>query len=111
MSSEALPLWNIEIRRDEESGPAFYRVHIRDADADPELSKVRHVTDLASLRAMLASLRDAKISAKVMFGGTDAVDAQKAVDLLTDETGTRVVATLRASRADLLLSLGLLRVD
>jgi hypothetical protein len=107
---ESKPVWYVEIRRDEEKGPTFYRVHIRDAEADPELSKARHVTDVKAVRTMLFNFRDVEISAKVMFGGVDVVDRERAVDLLTNETGTRLVAKVKASRPELLSSLALLKV-
>src|SRR6266849_5482203 len=59
---ERLRPWLVQIKRDEESGPAFYKVEVRDAEADPELSKSRQATDLDSLRAMLSSFRGAEIS-------------------------------------------------
>jgi len=103
--------WLVQIKRDEESGPAFYKVEVRDAEADPELSKSRQATDVDSLRAMLSSFRGAEISARAMFGAVDKVTADKATDLLINETGTRILAKVTATRSALLASLGLLKLN
>jgi hypothetical protein len=103
--------WLVQIKRDEESGPAFYKVEVRDAETDPELSKSRQATDVNSLRTMMSSFRKAEISARAMFGAVDSVTADKATDLLINETGTRILVKVTATRAELLASLGRLKLS
>jgi hypothetical protein len=102
--------WLVQIKRDEESGPAFYKVEVRDAEADGELSKSRQATDVASLRTMMTSFGKAEISARAMFGAVDAVTADKATDLLINEMGTRILVKVTATRSDLLKTLGRLKL-
>src|SRR2546429_6202529 len=68
LADEKSRQWLVQIKRDEESGPAFYKVEVRDAEADPDLSKSRQATDLDSLRTMMSSFRGAEISSRAMFG-------------------------------------------
>jgi hypothetical protein len=46
-----------------------------------------------------------------MFGAVDSVTADKATDLLISETGTRILVKVTASRAELLASLGRLKLS
>ena len=109
MSDDPRRVWNVEIRRDEESGPTFYVVHVREPDSDPELSKARHVPSVDSVRAMLMDLHNPEITAKVMFGGWNSVSQEQAADLLAHEAGTRIVAKVTASVSELLSSFSLLK--
>lgn len=108
--SEQTQMRYVQVARDEESGPLFYQVQMRHAEADPELSRPRQTTDLTSLLAMFASFPDASISARAMFGGMDTVTIPKAMDLLRAESGARALAKFSATRGELLASLGLLRL-
>jgi hypothetical protein len=108
--SDQTQLRYVQVARDEESGPLFYQVQVRHAETDAALSRPRQTTDLGSLRAMFTSFPAVSISARSMFGGTNSVTIPKAMDLLRDETGTRAVAKFNATRAELLASLGLLRL-
>lgn len=111
MSDEKSRQWLVQIKRDEESGPAFYKVEVRDAEADAELSKSRQATDLDSLRTMMSSFPKAEISARAMFGAVDSVTADKATDLLISETGTRILVKVTTTRSALLASLGRLKLS
>ncbi len=111
MPDEKSRQWLVQIKRDEESGPAFYKVEVRDAEADPDLSKSRQATDLDSLRTMMSSFRGAEISSRAMFGAVDKVTADKATDLLINETGTRILVKVTATRSALLASLGRLKLS
>ncbi len=98
------------MERDQENGPPFYRVQVKSAESDKELSNPRETLDLASVRAMFDSLPQPEITARVMFGGLDPVTAQKATELLSSETGTRALAKFNATRGQLLASLRLLKL-
>lgn len=111
MTDESKRVWHVEIRRDEESGPVFYVVHVREAEPGSPMSKSRHVQAVDSVRDMLMNLRDPEITAKVMFGGWDAIGQQEAADLLANEQGTRIVAKVTASATELLSALSLLKVS
>jgi hypothetical protein len=111
LPDERLRQWLVQIKRDEESGPAFYKVEVRDVEADGELSKSRQATDLDSLRAMMSSFPKAEISARAMFGAVDSVTADKATDLLINEMGTRILVKVTATRVDLLKILGRLKLS
>jgi hypothetical protein len=100
----------VQVARDEESGPLFYQVQVRHAETDAELSRPRQTTDLSSLKAMFTSFPDVSISARAMFGGMDSVTISKAMDLLREESGTRAIAKFSSTRAELLASLGLLKL-
>ena len=100
----------VQVARDEESGSLFYQVQVRHAETDAALSRPRQTTDLGSLLAMFTSFPAVSISARSMFGGTNSVTIPKAMDLLREEMGTRAVAKFSATRAELLASLGLLRL-
>ena len=108
--NEETQLRYVQVARDEESGPLFFQVQVRHAEGDTELSKPRQTTDLDSVLAMFNSFSDLSITARAMFGGMDSVTVAKAVDLLREEAGTRALAKFKATRAELLASLGLLRV-
>jgi hypothetical protein len=110
LSSEGRRVWYIQIKRDEESGPAFYKVEVRDVEGDSELSKSRQATDLDSLRIMMSSFQGAEITARAMFGAVDKVTADKATDLLINETGSRILVKVTATRSELLTSLGRLKL-
>ena len=111
MPEEKARQWLVQIKRDEESGPAFYKVEVRDAEADGELSKSRQATDVASLRAMMGSFPKAEISSRAMFGAVDPVTADKATDLLINEMGTRILVKVTATRSELLNTLGRLKLS
>ena len=110
MKDQAVQLWHVQVERDQESGAMFYRVQVKNAETDAELSKSRESTDLSSIRAMLSNFPHAELTARAMFGGVSSVTVQKAIDLLLDETGTRAVARFSCTRAELLASLGLLKL-
>lgn len=108
--NDEMQLRYVQVARDEESGPLFFQVQVRHAEGDTELSKPRQTTDLNSVLAMFNSFSDLSITARAMFGGMDSVTVSKAMDLLREEAGTRALAKFKATRAELLASLGLLRV-
>ena len=110
MPNETARQWLVQIKKDEESGPAFYKVEVRDVESDPDLSRSRQATDVASLRTMMGSFGKAEITARAMFGAVDTVTPDKATDLLINEAGTRILVKVVATRSDLLASLGRLKL-
>ncbi len=107
MADHMQHVWYVQVRKDEEGPSPYYRFEVRDSETDSELSQSRRVTDVDAVRAVLKDFRKAEISARAMFGAVEQVDADKATDLLVQESGTRIVAKFLATRHELLASLAL----